>query len=90
MASDHLADSVPRPSVISALCPSGPALNNPPPSADLSVYSCLWVGDQREGQQHHDNRACAHLAAEQVPSKSGHEQAALPWEAGDLLSCWGS
>lgn len=45
---------------------------------DLRVYSSLWVHDQRESQQHHDDLAGAHIAAEQVPSKPGRKLTALP------------
>lgn len=58
------------------------------PHTDLRVHSCLWVRDQREGQQHHDHSTGAHPAAEQVQSKSGHNGAAFPWDADALLFCW--
>ena len=68
-------DSMPTPCLVSALCPLWPRPEPPPPScADLRVHSCLWVHDQRESQQHHDDPAGAHSAAEQVPSKSGPGQ----------------
>lgn len=71
----QLADSMPTPCLVSALCPLWPRPELPPPScADLRVHSCLWVHDQRESQQHHDDPAGAHSAAEQVPSKSGPGQ----------------
>ena len=77
----HLADSMPRPCVMSASCPLWTCPELPPSSrTDLRVYSRLWVHDQRESQQHHDHPAGAHPAAEQVPSKSAHRR--------PCPSCW--
>ncbi|KAK2098143.1 hypothetical protein P7K49_023594 [Saguinus oedipus] len=44
------------------------------PGTDFRVYSGLWVRDQCESQQHHDNPAGAHPSAEQVQGKPGREQ----------------
>lgn len=63
------ADRMPTPCLVSALCPLWP-----PSCADLRVHSRLWVHDQRESQQHHDDPPGAHSAAEQVPSESGRGQ----------------